>query len=107
MHPRMERERKTVAKMIGIYCHDHHEVKKEGLCSECQELLEYARLRLKHCPFQEKKATCGNCRRHCYKPGMRERIRSVMRYAGPRMIWHHPLMAIMHLLDGLRKGPAR
>lgn len=92
--------------MIGIYCHDTHGVKKGALCGECQELLEYARLRLRHCPFQERKTTCGNCQRHCYKPAMREKIRNIMRYSGPRMIWHHPLMAIRHMIDGLRKGAA-
>jgi hypothetical protein len=33
---------------------------------------------------------------------MRENIRKVMRYAGPRMIYHHPIMALRHLLDGRR-----
>ena len=35
---------------------------------------------------------------HCYKPEMRERIRQVMRYSGPRMITKHPVAAIRHLL---------
>jgi len=42
---------------------------------------------------------------HCYKPAMRENIRAVMRYSGPRMISHHPLMAIQHLIDKRRKKP--
>jgi hypothetical protein len=36
---------------------------------------------------------------------MREKIRDVMRYSGPRMIWHHPFLAIGHIFDGLRKKP--
>jgi hypothetical protein len=104
MHPRMKRERKTVENMIKIYCRDQH--KTEGvLCQECRELAEYALLRLRNCPFQENKTTCGNCPIHCYKPHMREKIRAVMRYAGPRMIRHHPLLAIGHMIDGLRKEP--
>jgi hypothetical protein len=27
-----------------------------------------------------------------------------MRYAGPRMLLRHPLLAILHQLDGLRKA---
>jgi len=104
IHPRMQRELKTVACMIERYCRDQHHTREE-LCRECQELAEYARFRLKRCPFQENKTTCGNCPIHCYKPGMRERIRNVMRYAGPRMIRRHPLLAIGHMLDGLRKKP--
>jgi hypothetical protein len=38
---------------------------------------------------------------------MRQRIRAVMRYAGPRMLLRHPGMAIMHLFDGARKQPIK
>lgn len=101
---RMERERKTIAFMLALYCRAHHRTDK-ALCAECLELLEYAELRLRHCPFQERKTTCGNCRIHCYKPAMREKIREVMRFSGPLMIWHHPFLALGHLLDGFRKEP--
>lgn len=37
---------------------------------------------------------------------MRDRVKAVMRYAGPRMIIHHPLMALRHMLDNLKKPPA-
>ena len=104
IHPRMKRERQTIEYMIDIYCRNHHHTKGE-LCSECLELLEYARFRLKNCPFQENKTTCGNRPIHCYKPKMREKVRDVMRYSGPRMIRHHPLLAIGHMVDGLRKEP--
>jgi hypothetical protein len=33
---------------------------------------------------------------------MREQIRCVMRYAGPRMMMYHPVLAILHFLDGLK-----
>lgn len=103
---RMQREEATVTMMIHRYCRDKHTGTNE-LCSECQELLEYARKRLKHCPFQENKTTCGNCKVHCYKPGMRDKIKDVMRYVGPRMILSNPIMALQHVIDGLRKEPLR
>jgi hypothetical protein len=28
---------------------------------------------------------------------MRERMRAVMRFSGPRMMWYHPVDAIKHL----------
>jgi len=111
MHPRMKREQKTVEHMIGIYCSDHHHTSGkhptggDKLCDECRELAEYARFRLKNCPFQENKTTCGNCPIHCYKPKMKGKIREVMQYAGPRMMWHHPLLAIGHMIDGFKKKP--
>ena len=104
MPPRMRRERKTVAHMISIYCRDHHHTAGE-LCDECRELREYTSLRLSKCPYQENKTTCGNCPIHCYKPVMREKIREVMRYAGPRMLRYHPLLAIGHMIDGLKQEP--
>ena len=99
---RLQREARTVAAMIRRYCRDRHHT-TDGLCPECAELLAYARRRLARCPFQDNKTTCGKCPVHCYAPGMRARIREVMRYAGPRMLLSHPLMALRHLLDGLRK----
>jgi len=39
---------------------------------------------------------------HCYKAEMRDKIQTVMRYAGPRMMKHHPILAIFHLIDGLK-----
>ena len=35
---------------------------------------------------------------------MRERVRAVMRYSGPRMLTRHPVLAVAHLADG-RKTP--
>ncbi len=102
---RIVREKKTVQAMVEIYCRDHHSSEKE-LCSECRDLLNYAGLRLDKCPFQEKKTTCANCPVHCYQPAMKERIKDVMRYSGPRMMYRHPILAVFHLMDG-RKKPSR
>jgi len=102
----MKRERKTVEAMIGIYCHGRHKTGK-GLCGECRELLEYAMVRLDKCPFQEYKTTCANCPVHCYKPAMRERVKAVMRYSGPRMLSRHPVLAIYHWIDVMKREPDR
>jgi predicted amidophosphoribosyltransferase len=103
-HPRMARENRTIDVMINMYCHGQHGA-RDGLCPECGELLEYARMRLDRCRFQEGKTTCANCPTHCYRPHMRERVRAAMRYAGPRMLLRHPILALCHLIDGLRKEP--
>lgn len=103
---RMQREAATIEAMVRIYCRERHGG-DETLCDECRELLAYAGKRLANCPFQEGKTTCGKCPIHCYKPGMRERVRQVMRYVGPRMMRHHPVMGIRHMLDGLRKKPVK
>ncbi len=99
----MAREHKTVKAMIRLFCTGNHGT-HDGLCPSCRELREYATARLDKCPFREKKTTCAKCRVHCYKPLMRERIRQVMRYAGPRMSYRHPLLAFFHFVDGMKKG---
>ncbi|RZW26206.1 MAG: nitrous oxide-stimulated promoter family protein [Desulfobulbaceae bacterium] len=100
MHPRLVRELKTVKAMIRIYCKAHHH--SSGFCEQCSELSEYAERRLANCPFQEHKSTCGKCTVHCYKTKMREKIIKVMRYSGPRMLFHHPFLATAHLVDEKR-----
>ena len=104
---RLKREHETISRMIALYCHAHHHPPQSVLCSECQLLLDYAHQRIERCPYGWEKPTCANCPIHCYQPDRREQIRQVMRYAGPRMLWHHPRLAVLHLVDGLRKLPER
>jgi hypothetical protein len=94
----LEKERKTIAVMIRIFCRARHGTEKSLLCSPCTDLLDYANERLSKCPFGEKKGACSKCRIHCYKPDIREQITRVMRYSGPKMITRHPLLAMDHLL---------
>lgn len=88
--------------MVGIYCRGKHKT-GDVLCDECHELLEYARQRSAKCPFMENKTFCSNCKVHCYKPEMREKIKQVMRYSGPRMIFYHPIMAVWHVICSRRE----
>ncbi len=97
---RIAREKATVAAMIALACADRHG-SLGGLCPDCLALRDYAHARLDRCPFGARKTTCGQCAIHCYKPDMRARVREVMRYAGPRMLLRHPLMAIQHQCDTL------
>ena len=100
----LDREIRTLRLMIGIYCRRHHRTK--DLCGGCQELAEYAEERIAKCPYGERKPACSHCTIHCYKPQMRARIKEVMRFAGPRMTWHHPVLAIRHLI-GLKGSFAK
>lgn len=92
-----EREKETVSRMIAIYCRKIHG--RKVLCPECAALDSYARLRSDKCPFMETKTFCSNCRVHCYRADMREKIREVMRFSGPWMIFHHPILAVRHLIE--------
>jgi hypothetical protein len=100
---RLKREHQTLVCMTGIYCEHHHGRSNGGLCPDCATLMNYAEKRLAKCPYGEKKPTCANCPIHCYKPEPREKARRIMRFAGPRMPWKHPVRALTHLLDKMRK----
>ncbi len=89
-------EKRVVLAMVELYCLHHHGGR--GLCAECQELLTYAHRRLDLCRYGELKGTCRQCPVHCYSPAMASRMREVMRWAGPRMLLYHPMMAVKHIL---------
>ena len=95
-------EKETVDCMIGIYCRGVHGTKRGELCEACRQLQAYADLRTEKCPFMETKTFCSACKVHCYSKEMQEKIREVMKYAGPRMLFVHPLLAIRHVHITLR-----
>lgn len=97
-----EKEKRIVGEMIKLYCKKNHSPEDE-LCQDCKALKEYAEQRSDKCPFMETKTFCSNCTVHCYKSEMREKIRQVMRFSGPRMIFHHPIMAISHVIESKKE----
>ena len=97
-----EREKRVVAQMIQLYCSKQHH-NGATLCKECSCLLSYANERIDHCPFIKEKTFCSNCRVNCYRPDMREQIRQVMRFSGPRMLCCHPVMATRHVIETQRE----
>lgn len=92
-----EREKEMVSQMIGLYCKKKHGGKP--YCAACAALDAYARQRSDKCPLMETKTFCSNCKVHCYKPEMQAKIREVMRFAGPRMLFHHPITAMRHVIE--------
>lgn len=100
MSEKREREKAVVSQMIILYCRKRHHG-KDGLCPKCAELADYARHQTDRCPYMESKTFCSNCRTHCYRPEMRERIQTVMRFSGPRMIFYHPVLTVRHVAAAL------
>lgn len=92
--------------MIEMFCRDQHTPTGGVPCSDCSALHDYAMERIDKCPFCLSKPTCANCPIHCYKPDRREEVRAVMRYAGPRMLRRHPVLAVLHMIDGFRRVEA-
>ena len=91
-------EKKTINKMIRLYCRKKHGTKKRELCADCNSVNLYAQQRLDRCPFGDEKTACEDCAIHCYKADMREKMRQIMRFSGPRMMLYHPIDAIIHVM---------
>lgn len=96
----IEREIRTVDTMIDLYSLNHQGFE---INNECIGLKEYVHERILNCPYQENKPVCRKCTIHCYELSMRSKIKKVMRYSGPRMIFHKPKLAIYHLIHTFRK----
>lgn len=102
INQKRQREKQVVSLMIKLYCKKKHHT-KDGLCEACSNLDSYAKLRSDKCPFMETKTFCSNCKIHCYKPEMREKIREVMRFSGPRMLLYHPVLAVRHVIESKKE----
>jgi hypothetical protein len=85
--------------MIGMFY--AHCTRKGIPCGDFKELQTYASSRIEKCRFGASKPNCKDCKVHCYSPVMRDKIKEVMRYAGPRMIYRHPAMALRHILSNM------
>ena len=95
---RIDREKHIIEVMVKIYCKKKH--KSNGkLCEECLELLDYSKKRLDKCMFGNEKSYCQKCPVHCYKKDMKEKIKDVMRFSGPRLLFYNPIEFFKHLLS--------
>ncbi|MGN0099188.1 MAG: nitrous oxide-stimulated promoter family protein [Candidatus Methanomethylophilaceae archaeon] len=92
----MRFERKVLETMVSMYCKWNHDT--VVICPECRKLTEYAFARLDECPYRkESPSACKGCPTPCYEDDMKDRIRQVMRYSGPRMMFRHPIMTMEHM----------
>jgi hypothetical protein len=116
--PGVRADARLLGDFTGIYCRGRHKSAVRGalvsdgaalgtygrglpvVCDDCAELLRYAERRRAFCP-KDPKPFCSNCDTHCYQQGMRDRMREVMRYAGPRsMFTRHAITGVRHLFEG-------
>lgn len=96
-----DREKKVITEMVKLYCRKNH--KNGELCDECNEVLNYSLKRIDNCKFMETKTFCSNCKSPCYSLKMKEKIKQIMKFSGPRMLLYHPILVIYHIISGLKK----
>ncbi len=95
-------EKATVKAMIEIYCKANN--KCLTVCEECSNLIDYTFMRTDKCKYKQNKPSCKECKTHCYSPENRKKIREIMRFSGPRMIYYHPLLSLRHLFSKYRNS---
>jgi hypothetical protein len=100
---RIAREKLTIRKMITLYQRQSPDA--VGDAEHYDALYAYAEKRLDKCVFGEEKPACKQCPVHCYQPVKREEMKAIMRWAGPRMLWRHPVLTVRHLIDDKRPVP--
>lgn len=100
---RISREKMTIKKMIDLYQAKCPQASAEP--EHYDALFAYAQKRLDKCVFGEEKPACKQCPVHCYQPAKREEMKQIMRWAGPRMLWRHPILTVRHLIDDKRPVP--
>lgn len=103
---KVQQEQATIASMTRLYCSAKHNSRK-SLCPDCQQLLDYAKERVAHCMFLPQKPVCARCPVHCYQDPYRERVREVMRYAGPRLMFRDPIAVVRHFRMIMRADSAQ
>ena len=108
---------RVVAGLASIYCAGHHRDEARPrlesdaaslgvyrrraprLCAECAEHIRYAEKRRAYCP-KDPKPFCAHCDTHCYRPEEAEWQRQMMRWAGPRSVWHgYAVPGVKHALE--------
>lgn len=113
--PGLERDLKTLALFVGMYCQHHHTSaprqpvdlkthdvesihgKTLELCEECTRLLAHAFVKRTVCPMNPK-PECKHCPNHCYAPKYRAQIRQVMKSSGMRLMFTGRVHYLLHLL---------
>jgi hypothetical protein len=69
---------------------------KVGLCPECFALVKESVRHTNRCRHLAYKTFCHHCPTPCYALSVREKIRPIMRYSGPRLVMKHPVLGFQY-----------
>lgn len=96
---KLDKDRRTLEAIGSIYCRSNHgEAKRDaaGMCPECREAFEQTLDRASSCPYGHE-GNCQDCKTHCQRGEAQIRIKTIMRYAAPRMAFRHPIMTLEYM----------
>lgn len=97
MKKSVEKRKKILSAMFDIYIKKHPEEVKS-----VDSLKSYAFQRIEKCPNKGKNIYCSSCTIHCFPEYERAHMKKIMRFAGPRMMIYHPLMALDHAFASIK-----
>ena len=101
-----EQKDRAILEAIGtIYCRAHHaECAQDaaGLCPECREVVETTLAKAQTCPYGHS-GNCQDCDTQCQRGTSKQRVKAMMRYAAPRMVYRHPLMTLSYVSKKFKK----
>lgn len=101
---RREKERRLLSCMVAYYCRKNHG-NRVRLCPECADVDRFIRQRC-HCPRQEATRLCRSCPAQCGRPELKEKLRRMVRYACPRMLFRHPVTVSRYVAAARREKKA-
>lgn len=73
-----------------------------NLCPDCLELVTHVEPRTTRCPHMAYKSFCHLCPRPCHPPKEMALISPLMRYSGPRLLFHYPILTARHIREVMR-----
>lgn len=74
-------------------------LRRRKVCADCLSLIAESFRHTARCPHTAYKTFCHLCPTPCYAPREREAMIPVMRQAGPRLLLHHPILALRFMKD--------
>lgn len=92
-------KKQVLEKMIRLYCKNNH---KDYLCNDCKNLISYSNIRTDYCKRLDEFFFCSSCDRTCYDNENLEKIRKIMRYSGPRMIYSDPKASVRFVSEKIK-----
>ncbi len=96
------KEKKSIRKTFGVYCHKHHHTSGDKLCPKCTALLATVMTKMNRCPYGITKPICDRCEIPCFGKTQTAEFRKIMSSSsGLGMFFRHPVLAFKHKIASM------
>ena len=95
------KEKETIRKIFGIYCHSHHGTSGDKLCPKCNGLLATVFTKMNRCQYGITKPICERCEHPCFGETATKDFREIMSSSNRKMFLRHPIMTVRHKLASI------